>query len=105
MKLNKPYKNTEYAELACYCNSHNCHIEDKGEYLEAVENPVITPTIDEIARMREAYRERAIDSQTNRMVRKQANGTWTEDDMQAYLSLDATVQAYLDEHYPYPEEV
>ena len=39
MKLNKPYTNKQYAELAIYCNQNNCHIEDKGDYLEAVANP------------------------------------------------------------------
>ena len=39
MKLNKPFTNKHYAELAIYCNRNNCHIEDKGDYLEAVANP------------------------------------------------------------------
>lgn len=39
MKLNKPYTNKQYAELAIYCNQNNCHIEDKEDYLEAVSNP------------------------------------------------------------------
>lgn len=44
MRLDKPYTNKQYAELAIYCNANNCHIEDKGDYLEAVENvaPVLT---------------------------------------------------------------
>lgn len=41
MQLNKPYTNQAYAELAIYCNQNNCHIKDKGDYLEAVENPVV----------------------------------------------------------------
>jgi len=36
MKLNKPYSNEEYADLAVYCNNNKCEIADKGEYLEAV---------------------------------------------------------------------
>lgn len=39
MQLNKPYTNQAYAELAIYCNQNNCHIEDKGSYLESVINP------------------------------------------------------------------
>lgn len=39
MKLNKPYTNQEYADLAVYCNKNNCSIVDKGDYLESVANP------------------------------------------------------------------
>ncbi len=36
--MNKPYTNTQYADLAVYCNRNGLVIEDKGDYLEAV-NP------------------------------------------------------------------
>ena len=36
-KLNKPYSSKEYADFAVYCNENSYIIEDKGEYLEAVE--------------------------------------------------------------------
>ena len=36
MKLNKPYTNAQYADLAVYCNKNGKVIEDKGDYLEAV---------------------------------------------------------------------
>lgn len=53
----KDLTNKTYADLACYCNSNNCHIEDKGEYLESVENPIIIPTLEEQKQKRaEAYR-------------------------------------------------
>ena len=39
MKLNKPYKNKDYADLAVYCNKKGLIIEDKGDYLEAVNPP------------------------------------------------------------------
>ena len=39
MKLNKPYTNTQYADLAVYCNKNGLVIEDKGDYLEAVNPP------------------------------------------------------------------
>lgn len=39
MKLNKPYTNTQYADLAVYCNKNGKVIEDKGDYLEAVNPP------------------------------------------------------------------
>ena len=44
MKTNKPYTNKEYADLAGYCNANNCHIEDMGDYLESISNPVIEET-------------------------------------------------------------
>lgn len=39
MKLNKPYTNTQYADLAVYCNKNGLVIEDKGDYLEAANPP------------------------------------------------------------------
>lgn len=39
MKLNKPYTNKQYADLAVYCNRNDLIIEDKGDYLEAVNPP------------------------------------------------------------------
>ena len=39
MKLNKPYTNTQYADLAVYCNKNGLVIEDKDDYLEAVNPP------------------------------------------------------------------
>lgn len=44
MKLNKPYTNKDYADLAVYCNENNCHIEDKEDYLESISNPVVEET-------------------------------------------------------------
>lgn len=45
MKLNKPYSNAEYADLAVYCNQNGLIIEDKGDYLEAVNPP--EPSVEE----------------------------------------------------------
>ena len=53
MKLNKPYTNKQYADLAIYCNENGLIIEDKGDYLEAVEPPYIPPTKEEIRATRE----------------------------------------------------
>ena len=44
MRLNKPYTDKDYADLVVYCNANNCHIEDKGDYLESVSNPVVEET-------------------------------------------------------------
>ena len=45
MKLNKPYTNAQYADLAVYCNKNCLIIEDKGDYLEAVNPP--EPSVEE----------------------------------------------------------
>ena len=39
MIIKKPYSNKEYADLAVYCNKNGLIIDDKGDYLEAVNPP------------------------------------------------------------------
>ena len=60
MKLNKPFSNKEYADLAVYCNEHGMLIEDKGDYLEAVNPP--EPTDEQKAAEARAERDRMIDA-------------------------------------------
>ena len=38
MRLNKPFTNKDYADFAIYCNNNDCHIEDKGDWLESIKN-------------------------------------------------------------------
>lgn len=58
MIITKPYTNVQYAELAIYCNTNGCHIEDRGTYLESVENAPYVPTDEEQRQNREkAYAE------------------------------------------------
>lgn len=102
MIVNKPYTNAQYADLAVYCNENNCHIEDKGDYLESVENAPYVPTYEEVKQMRIQYRKEYIDDKTLERQRKMANGSWTEEDEQAYLELDAEVTAWIEENLPYP---
>lgn len=103
MIVNKPYTNKEYADLAVYCNANNCHIEDKGDYLESVENPApLPPTYDEVKEARAEYRRTHIDDRTLERQRKQANGSWTDEDENEYLALDAEVTAWIEENLPYP---
>lgn len=45
MRLNKPYTSKQYANFAVYCNGNGLIIEDKGDYLEAVDPP--EPTVEE----------------------------------------------------------
>ena len=62
------------------------------------------PTYEEVDRMRVQYRREHIDDKTTARSRKLANKTWTEEDEQAFLALDAEVTAYIEEHYPYPKK-
>lgn len=48
MIIYKPYTSKQYADLASYCNANNCHIEDKGAYLESVANAKHVPTNEEV---------------------------------------------------------
>lgn len=103
MIVKKPCTNIEYANLAVYCNENNCHIEDRGMYYESVENaPPPPPTYDEVSEMRKQYRREHIDDKTAERSRKIANGSWTEQDEQDYLALDAEVTAWIEENLPYP---
>lgn len=98
-------KQDEYTEVANWCNeSGQYHIEPVDEYYAVVANPEPTPPTDEqIKQMRINYRREHIDDKTAERSRKMANGTWTEEDEQKYLALDAEVTAYIEEHYPYNE--
>jgi len=90
--------------LAVYCNNNDCHIEDKGNYLESVPNEHPDPTFNEIDQARIEYRKTHIDDKTIARMRKMANGTWTDEDEQEYLALDAEVTAWIEENLPYPDE-
>lgn len=71
-------------------------------YVEGYAPEKPAPTLEEIDKLREQYREEHIDTRTKARVRKMANGTWTEQDEADYLALDAEVTAYIEENYPYP---
>lgn len=69
MIVNKPYTNKQYADLAVYCNENNCHIEDKGDYLESVENPPYVPTDEEQRQNRERAYAQEVDPITAHIQR------------------------------------
>ena len=96
----------EYSEVAEWCNeSGEYSIVDDGTYYKVEKNPEpLPPTYEEVDKMRVQYRKEHIDDKTIARSRKTANGTWTEEDEQAYLALDAEVTAYIEENFPYPEE-
>ena len=56
MRIDKPYTNKQYADLASYCNHNSCHIEDRGGYLESVENtPHEETTEEKLQRLESEY--------------------------------------------------
>lgn len=63
MRLEKPYTNKQYADLAVFCNENCLIIEDKGGYLEAVNLP--EPTVEElqaeVRAVRNSYLEKYVD--------------------------------------------
>ena len=88
MKINKPYTNKEYADFAVYCNENGKVIEDKGDYLEAVNPP--EPTAEQKAAEARAERDRRIDAILWRIERYQTQkeaGLETTDDNKSYSAL------------------
>lgn len=69
MRIQKPYTNKEYADLAIYCNENKCHIEDRGTYLESVVNPIHKPTNEEQKRNREIAYKNEVDPITSHIQR------------------------------------
>lgn len=86
--------NTSFAELLDRRNLPKRYFQIGEEYI---------PTHDDISKQREEYRKEHIDSKTSERTRRTANSTWTEEDEQSYLALDAEVTAWIEENLPYPE--
>lgn len=108
MKLNKPYTNKDYADLAVYCNRNGLIIEDKGNYLEAVNPP--EKTKDEKAADVRAERDRRIDAIRWRIERYQtqeAAGLETTDTAENYKAILLYVQSLRDvpEQAGFPEAI
>ena len=91
---------------AIACNQNGWYIDVIGDHVYEIKEvpPAPAPTHEEIRQMRIAYRHAHIDDQTLERNRKQANGTWTEEDEVEYLAQDAEVTAYIEENLPYPDE-
>lgn len=94
--------NEEMVTVVDWCNENGYTIGENDTYYFT--EKLAEPTHDEIKQQRIEYRRNHIDDQTAERSRRQANNTWTEDDEAAYLALDAEVTAYIEEHYPYPDE-
>lgn len=104
LKTELEEKQEEYTEVAQWCNENGGYmIVEDDKYYKVVPIPApLPPTYDEVKEQRAEYRREHIDDKTSERSRKMANSTWTEEDEQDYLSLDAEVTAYIEEHYPYP---
>ena len=91
---------------ACWANANQAYIEVIGDHRYEIKAipPAPAPTREEIEKARIAYRHEHIDDETLCRLRKQANGTWTQEMEDAYLALDAEVTAYIEEHLPYPTD-
>lgn len=98
MKLYKnKMTNEKYADLAVYCNENGMIIEDKGDYLEAVNPP--EPTDEQKAAEARAERDRRIDAIRWRIERYQtqaAAGLETTDTADQYKSILLYIQALRD---------
>lgn len=102
------YEN-EYTDAADWCNENNAVLveiepDKKGRRFQITAIEPYIPTYEDVDRMRVQYRHEHIDDKTIARMRKTANGTWTDEDEQEYLALDAEVTAYIEEHFPYPVE-
>ena len=107
MIVNKPYTNKEYADLAVYCNQNNCHIEDKGNYLESVENLPYIPTDEEQKENRARAYQAEVDPITSHIQRLRDSVPMTEEIEQKITELlierDVKVEE-IKERYPYSGE-
>jgi hypothetical protein len=103
MKIYKPYTNKQYADLAVYCNANNYHIEDKGEYLESVENPKHIPTEEEIRQLRANAYALEVDNITAHIQRLRDENPIPEDEISALIEERALKVEEIKQRYPYPE--
>ena len=104
MKIYKPYTNKQYADLAVYCNANNCHIEDKGEYLESVENPKYIPTDEEIRQLRAEAYALEVDCITAHIQRLRDENPIPEDEISALIEERALKVEEIKQRYPYPNK-
>lgn len=103
--LQKPYTDKERNDFIVeYNHNQGYTIEETEDALLAIQPDPHVPTYEEIEKAREDYRKGHIDSKTLERQRKQANRTWTDEDEQTYLALDAEVTAWIEENLPYPVE-
>lgn len=107
MKIYKPYTNEQYAELAIYCNENDCHIEDRGDYLESVPNEHPAQTEEEQRQKREVAYTIEVDPITCHINRLK-DEEQTPEIQEEIATLQAERETKVNEikqKYPYPKEV
>lgn len=102
MRLDKPFSNKTYADLAVYCNQNNCHIEDKGDYLEAVENVAPVLTKEEIEQKRADLYRLQVDPLMAEYNRKKTFNLFEEGEEEVMLKAIEDKVAEIKENNPYP---
>lgn len=103
MIIKKPYTRKQYADLASFCNHNDCHIEDKGEYLESVDNVHPLPTNEEQRIARANAYSNEIDPLHSQKQRRTILGTWTEEDEAEYIEKVKTLSEDINNRFPYME--
>lgn len=89
MKLNKPYTNTQYADLAVYCNKNGKVIEDKGDYLEAVNPP--EPSIEDKQMQVRQVRNQYLEQTDKYMI---TDYPITDDELELYKQYRTYLRTY-----------
>lgn len=106
MIVNKPYTDEQYADLAVYCNDNDCHIEDRGDYLESVQNEHPTPTYEEQREMRSFAYQAEVDPITSHIsrLRDEEQTPEIEQEITELKQERSEKVEEIKERYPYPEE-
>ena len=104
MIVNKPYTNKEYADLVVYCNENNCHIEDKGDYLESVETPPYVPTDEEQRQARANAYAVEVDPLMSEYNRKKTFNLFEEGEEETLMKDIQDKVAEIKERFPYTIE-
>lgn len=103
MKVYKPYTNKQHADLSVYCNQNDCHIEDKGEYLESVQNEHPAPTYDEVKETRARLYQQQVDPITSHIQRLRDDENPDEEKIGELIRERSELVAKIQEENPYPE--
>lgn len=103
-ELKKPYTDQERCDfIVTYNHNQSYEIQETDEALLAIQPEPHIPTHEEIEQKRIEYRKSHIDDKTLERQRRQANGSWTPEDEEAYLALDKEVTEWIEENLPYPD--
>ena len=104
MIINKPYTNKEYADLAVYCNQNDCHIEDKGQYLESIPNEHPSPTHEEVREIRARLYQGQVDPITSHISRLRDDENPDEEKIAELIAERNELVEKIKRENPYPEE-